>query len=107
MGKEKKLNPADVERKKEAERRRKANAEARRTQREQALKKASVEELKEEIFKIKRLGLIHGLPLCCNADRSETDLSTDSVVLLLLRSCCVCLSSLSLQSAPVKPIRMP
>jgi hypothetical protein len=59
MGKEKKLNPADVERKKEAERRRKANAEARRTQREQALKKASVEELKEEIFKIKRLGQTH------------------------------------------------
>lgn len=56
MVKEKKLNPADAERKKEAERRRKANAEARKAHREQALKKASVEDIQEQIAKLKRLG---------------------------------------------------
>ena len=48
------VNPADAERKKDAERRKKANAEARRKQREDALKKASVSDLKEEMEKITR-----------------------------------------------------
>ena len=92
MGK-KGLNPADVERRKEAERRKKANAETRRAQRDASLKKKSEEELKEEIQRIKRLGQEHNKEItqhhaytttcacACIFDRS-----------ILFINCCVCLS---------------
>lgn len=56
MGKQRSLNPADVERRKEAERRKKINAETRRKNRDEALKRKTEDDLKEEITKIERMG---------------------------------------------------
>ena len=60
MGKQRSLNPADLERRKEAERRKKINAETRRKNRDEALKRKTEDDLKEEITKIERMGESEG-----------------------------------------------
>lgn len=60
MGKQRSLNPADLERRKEAERRKKINAETRRKNRDEALKRKTEDDLKEEITKIERMGQSEG-----------------------------------------------